>query len=236
MNASIQKYLPFLAWLPRYDRESARGDLVAGLTTAVMLIPQGMAYAMLAGLPPIVGLYASVVPLVVYGLFGTSRQLAVGPVAMMSLLTAAGVGAIAEAGTETYVAYAVVLALMVGVLQLAMGFGRAGFLVNFLSHPVIAGFTSAAALIIGMSQLKHVLGVRIADSNYVHEVVVSAARELGHANVATVAIGAGSIAALLVMQKLWPRFPRALFVVAVGSDSLDMLPQDAHRLDIGRRP
>ena len=120
-----------------------------------MLIPQGMAYAMLAGLPPIVGLYASAVPLALYALFGTSRELAVGPVAMVSLLVATGVGALAPVGSGEFVAYAVLLAGLVGVLQLAMGLMRAGFLVNFLSHPVISGFTSAAALIIGASQLKH---------------------------------------------------------------------------------
>ena len=127
-------------------RTNLRPDVMAGLTTAVMLIPQAMAYAMLAGLPPIVGLYASTFPLIVYALAGSSRDLAVGPVAMVSLLVATALGPLAESGSGDYVASAVLLALLAGVLQTAMGLLRAGFLVNFLSHPVVSGFTSAAAL------------------------------------------------------------------------------------------
>ena len=160
--------LPVLTWGPRYRRADLPRDVQAGLTTAVMLIPQGMAYAMLAGLPPIIGLYASFVPLAVYAFTGTSRELAVGPVAMVSLLVAQGVAPLAH-GVEEYVAFAVLLALMVGITQLMMGMLRLGFLVNFLSHPVVAGFTSAAALIIGLSQLKHMLGVNIPRSHHVHE-------------------------------------------------------------------
>src|SRR5690606_38250259 len=121
-----------------------RGDVSAGLTVGIMLIPQGMAYAMLAGLPPIYGLYASLVPLILYAIFGTSRQLSVGPVAMVALMVATGVSSIAEPGTDEYIALAILLAFMIGVIQLIMGILRMGFLVNFLSHPVITGFTSAA--------------------------------------------------------------------------------------------
>jgi len=209
----LASFFPASAWLRRYDRETLRADALAGLTTAVMLVPQAMAYAMLAGLPPITGLYASVVPLVVYGLLGTSRQLAVGPVAMVSLLTLTGVGAVAEPGSTEFVAYAVVLAVMVGVLQLAMGFLRAGFLVNFLSHPVIAGFTSAAALIIGLSQLGHLLGVDLARSRFVHEIIADAFARVGDASAATLSIGAVSIALLIGLKRYAPRFPRALVVV-----------------------
>src|SRR5690606_38997881 len=130
MNA-IARYLPALTWMPRYQKRWFKGDLAAGLTTAVMLIPQAMAYAMLAGLPPAVGLYASIVPVAIYAVMGTSRELAVGPVAMVSLLLAVGVGALAQGGTEAYVALAVLLALMVGVIQVVMGLGKLGFLTNF---------------------------------------------------------------------------------------------------------
>lgn len=211
------RWLPALSWLPSYDRRDLGGDLSAGLTVAVMLIPQGMAYAMLAGLPPIVGLYASVFPLLAYALLGTSRQLAVGPVAMVSLLVATGVGAIAPAGSAEYVALAIALAGMVGVLQLAMGVLRLGALVTFLSHPVVSGFTSAAAIVIGLSQLEHLLGVRLEKSPRLHELVVDAAGALGDTHAITLAIGAGSIAVLLLLKRWRPRFPGAITVVVIGT-------------------
>ena len=142
------------------DRATARGDLIAGVTTAVMLVPQGMAYAMLAGLPPVVGLYASMLPLIVYGLLGTSRQLAVGPVAMISLLVASSVEQLGLTGQPEAVAIALTLAMLSGVIQLALGAVRFGFVVDFVSHPVVSGFTSAAAIIIGTSQLPQLLGIQ----------------------------------------------------------------------------
>ncbi|MFP4597858.1 MAG: SulP family inorganic anion transporter [Persicimonas sp.] len=213
----ITQFIPALAWLKTYDGGDFRGDLVAGLTTAVMLIPQGMAYAMLAGLPPIVGLYASTVPLVVYAIFGTSRQLAVGPVAMVSLLTAAGVGTIATGGTEAYVMYAVLLALMVGAMQLGMGLVRMGMLTNFLSHPILAGFTSAAALIIALSQLKHLLGIDLERSNHIHEILIQAFSQIGNTQIAALIIGAAGIALLMGMKRYRPKWPRALIVVVLGT-------------------
>ncbi len=210
-------WLPFLHWLPRYDRSDLPGDLQAGLTTAVMLIPQGMAYAMLAGLPPIVGLYASLVPLAIYSLLGTSRELAVGPVAMVSLLVAQAVTPLAEQGSASYVALAVMLALMVGAMQLMMGVLRLGFLVNFLSHPVISGFTSAAALIIGFSQLKHLLGADIERSSNIFKVLGAALQQFESWHLATLVIGVGSIVALVAMKKYAPRLPRALVVVVAGT-------------------
>ncbi|MFW6053397.1 MAG: SulP family inorganic anion transporter, partial [Persicimonas sp.] len=213
----ITQFIPALAWLKTYDGGDFRGDLVAGLTTAVMLIPQGMAYAMLAGLPPIVGLYASTVPLVVYAIFGTSRQLAVGPVAMVSLLTAAGVGTIATGGTEAYVMYAVLLALMVGAMQLGMGLVRMGMLTNFLSHPILAGFTSAAALIIALSQLKHLLGIDLERSNHIHEILIQASSQIGNTQIAALIIGAAGIALLMGLKRYRPKWPRALIVVVLGT-------------------
>jgi len=175
---NIKQFIPAFDWLPNYRKDQFKGDLVAGLTVGVMLIPQGMAYAMIAGLPPIYGLYASTIPLFIYALLGTSRQLAVGPVAMVSLLTAAGVGTLAKGGTELYIMLAITLAFMVGMIQFLLGVFRLGFLVNFLSHPVISGFTSAAALIIGLSQLKHLLGVEIARSHHVHEILWQAFEQI----------------------------------------------------------
>ena len=194
-----------------------RSDVVAGLTTAIMLIPQGMAYALLAGLDPIVGLYASTLPVAIYALLGSSRQLAVGPVAMVSLLVASGVGAIAGDDAGAFIALAAVLALMIGVMQWGMGVARLGALVRFLSHPVISGFTAAAALIIGLSQLGSLLGVSLQRSHHVHEILLQAAQHASAANPTTVAISLLSVVTLVVLKRHAPRAPRFLLVVVGGS-------------------
>lgn len=212
----IKEFLPILDWLPNYKASNLQGDLSAGLTVGVMLIPQGMAYAMIAGLPPIYGLYASTIPLVIYAILGTSRQLAVGPVAMVSLLTAAGIGALADGGTETYIMLAVALALFVGVIQFLLGAFRLGFLVNFLSHPVISGFTSAAALIIGLSQLKHLLGVNIPRSHHVHEILMNAIAQFGDVNWFTLGVGIGGILLIKGVKKINKAIPGPLLAVLFG--------------------
>jgi len=197
----IKQFIPALEWLPKYSQNDLKGDLSAGLTVGVMLIPQGMAYSMLAGLPPIYGLYASIVPLIIYAFLGTSRQLAVGPVAMVSLLVASGVGAITQDPDE-FVKLAIMMALMVGIFQFTLGVLRMGFLVNFLSHPVISGFTSAAALIIGFSQLKHLLGIDLKRSHHVHDIIGQAIERAGETNMSTLMIGLGGIAIILALKKL----------------------------------
>ena len=208
--------IPLFDQLKRYNQQLFRNDLVAGITVGVMLIPQGMAYAMLAGLPPVYGLYASTVPLLMYAFLGTSRQLAVGPVAMVSLLTAAGIGMVSEAGSETFISLAILLALLVGLFQFFMGVFRLGFLVNFLSHPVISGFTSAAALIIGFSQLKHLFGVSIPSSHHVHEIVAGVIKEIGNTNMPTLAIGLISIALIIILKKVDKRIPALLITVILS--------------------
>lgn len=212
----IEKFIPALKWLPTYNGVQFKGDLSAGLTVGVMLIPQGMAYAMIAGLPPIYGLYASTVPLIIYALLGTSRQLAVGPVAMVSLLTAAGIGTLADGGTDTYIALAIALALFVGLIQFLLGAFRLGFLVNFLSHPVISGFTSAAALIIGLSQLKHLLGVPLDRSHHVHEILIQAAQKIGDIHWVTFAIGIGGILLIKGIKRINKAIPGPLLAVLFG--------------------
>jgi SulP family sulfate permease len=209
----LRSYVPLVGQLSSYQRSHLKNDLSAGLTVGVMLIPQGMAYALIAGLPPIYGLYAALVPLVVYAIFGSSRQLAVGPVAMVSLLVAAGVAPLANGDAEAYIGFALLLSLMVGVIQFGLGMARAGFLTNFLSHPVLSGFTSAAALIIGFSQLKHLFGIDIPRSNYVHSIILSAASQLSEIHLATLAIGVVSVVALLLFGRWRPSFPGALVVV-----------------------
>lgn len=195
----LAKLVPAAQWLPRYRRENIPGDVTAGIIVAIMLVPQSMAYALLAGLPPQVGLYASILPLLLYALFGTSRSLAVGPVAIVSLMTASAVGSAAAAGMPATEA-ALVLAVMSGAMLLVMGVLRVGFLINFLSHPVISGFTSAAALVIGFSQLKDLLGIDIPRTHYIHETVLSALAQSSAINPATVAIGVAAIAILVAAR------------------------------------
>jgi len=211
----MKKYLPFINWLPSYKKGNFAGDFAAGITVGVMLIPQGMAYSMLAGLPPIYGLYAATIPLIIYALLGTSRQLAVGPVAMVSLLISSGIGAIAETGTTEFIALAILLAFMVGVIQFLMGVFRLGFLVNFLAHPVIAGFTSAAAIIIGFSQLKHILGIKI-PRGHVYEIIQHAFSNINLINTPTLILGLSSIALLLFIKKINRRIPGPVVIVVVG--------------------
>lgn len=216
----LASIFPLADQLGSYGRDALRGDLSAGLTVGVMLIPQGMAYALIAGMPPIYGLYASLVPLVVYALFGTSRQLAVGPVAMVSLLVAAAVGPLAGGDTSTYIGLALLLSLMVGVLQFGLGIARFGFLVNFLSHPVLSGFTSAAALIIGLSQLKHLLGVNIERSNYIHEILIAAVQQAGDVHGLTLLIGLASMALLIALRRFVPMIPGALAAVVLTTGAV----------------
>lgn len=206
-----------MGWIRSYRRADFGGDLTAGLTVAVMLVPQAMAYALLAGLPPIVGLYASLVPLFAYALVGSSRQLAVGPVAMDSLLTASGVGALAVSGTDTYLALAVLLAGMVGVIQLGFGLARLGVLVRLLSHPVISGFTSAAAILIAFSQLKHLLGAPIPRSAQLHTQLADVFAHASEVHLPTLAIGVSAIAILVGLKRYAKRVPGALVVVVLGT-------------------
>ena len=215
--STLERLVPAAAWLKRYSRDDFPSDLIAGLIVAVMLIPQGMAYALLAGLPPVIGLYASTIPLFIYALFGSSRQLAVGPVAIVSLLTLSGVSLIAEPGSATFIALAALLALMVGVIQFGLGLLRAGFVVNFLSHAVISGFTSAAAIVIGLSQLKHLLGIQLESTHNVFALLWNALQQVGSINSITFAIGLASILILVFFKKRMPRFPAPLLVVLLST-------------------
>ncbi len=203
--AHFRRFVPILQWLPGYNRQDLAGDGLAGLIVAIMLVPQAMAYALLAGLPPKVGLYASIVPLLLYGLLGSSRALAVGPVAIVSLMVASTLGAIAESGTEAYISAALLLAFLSGGILIAMGLARLGFLVNFLSHPVISGFTSAAALVIGFSQLKHLLGLDIPRSHLITDTLWYAVSHIGDINLTATALGFGALGTILVWTSMLPR-------------------------------
>lgn len=216
----LHKILPIFQWLPNYKKSYLTGDVIAGLTVGIMLIPQGMAYAMIAGLPPVFGLYASLTPQIIYAIMGTSRQLAVGPVAMDSLLVASGLGALSLSGIDEYISMAIFLSLFMGSIQLLLGVLRMGFLVNFLSKPVISGFTSGAAIIIGLSQLKHLLGIDITRSNQVHKLLINAFENISLTNIYALSIGIFSIILIKVIKKYnkkySKRFPAALVLVVIG--------------------
>ncbi|NMT62994.1 SulP family inorganic anion transporter [Marinobacter orientalis] len=197
---NLKRYLPILQWAPQYGRGQATSDLVAAVIVTVMLIPQSLAYALLAGLPAHVGLYASILPLVIYAVFGTSRTLSVGPVAVASLMTAAALAPLAEAGTPEYIAGAVLLAVMSGLMLTIMGVLRLGFLANFLSHPVISGFITASGIVIAASQLKHIFGIQASGHNLL-TIGQSLILSIGNTNLATLAVGTGTLLFLVFARK-----------------------------------
>ncbi|WP_170391535.1 SulP family inorganic anion transporter [Ruegeria arenilitoris] len=197
---SLYRYLPILDWGRRYDRAALSNDLIAAVIVTIMLIPQSLAYALLAGLPPEAGIYASIVPIILYAIFGTSRALAVGPVAVVSLLTASAVGQVAEQGTAGYAVAALTLAFLSGGFLVLLGAFRLGFLANFLSHPVIAGFITASGILIATSQLKHILGVS-AHGHTLPEMLGSIFVHLDQTSGITVVIGVLATAFLFWVRK-----------------------------------
>ncbi len=212
----LVRVFPFLQWSKGYDVGQFRADLVAGLTVALVLIPQSMAYAQLAGLPAYYGLYASFLPPMVAALFGSSRQLATGPVAIVSLMTAATLKPLATAGSEAFIAYAIFLALLVGLFQLLLGLLRLGVIINFLSHPVVIGFTNAAALIIATSQLSKLFGVSVDEAKHHYQTiwrVLVAAHQFIHWP--TFLLGALAFLIMIVLKRTAPRVPSVLAAVVV---------------------
>lgn len=212
----MHKLIPFIKSIQNYSKDKFKGDISAGLTVGVMLIPQGMAYAMIAGLPPIYGLYASTIPIIIYALLGTSQQLAVGPAAMIALLTAAGIGTMAPTGSESYISLVITLTMIVGVIHVLLGTLRLGFLVNFISHPVISGFTSAAAIIIFLSQLKNLLGFDIPRGEYTYDTLVYAIRHIQETDGLTLLIGVAAIAILITLKKIKSIIPGPIVIVVLG--------------------
>lgn len=208
MSSKSSRLLPCLEWGRHYDRRTLASDLVAAVVVTIMLVPQSLAYAMLAGLPPQIGLYASILPLIAYAIFGTSRTLAVGPVAVVSLMTAAAAGAVAEPGSPQYVAAALVLALESGLILLGMALFRLGFLANFLSHSVISGFITASGLLIAASQLKHILGVK-ATGDTLPELALEIGQGIANTNPFTLVIGVvATIFLFWVRKRLKPLLVR----------------------------
>lgn len=202
MKALIN-FLP--SWMLGYKKSWFSGDFIAGIIVTIMLIPQSLAYALIAGLPPEVGLYASILPLIAYALFGSSMTLAVGPVAVASLMTASALAPLATAGSDVYIALAVQLAFISGVMYVMLGVLRLGFLAHVLSHPVISGFISGSAILIAIGQLKHIFDVKLARGNVI-ETVVSLWQSLPDTNITTLIIGISTIIFLLFAKKMLPSF------------------------------
>jgi len=212
---SVKKYLPFLDWLP-FTGAQLRADLIAGITVALVLVPQSMAYAQLAGLPAYYGLYAAFLPVIVGALWGSSRQLATGPVAVVALLTASGLAPLA-AGPEHYLTLAVLLALMVGIVQFSLGLFRLGAIVNLLSHPVIIGFTNAAAIIIGLSQLNKLIGVPMGRSDSFINDIYGVLLQVGETHLPTLAMGLGALIGMLLLKRFFPKLPNVLIAVVIAT-------------------
>jgi len=213
---NIKKHVPILEWLPNYKKSWFKGDLYAGLTVGVILIPQGIAYAIIAGLPPIYGLYTALIPQIVYAFLGTSRQLAVGPAAMDSLIVASGIGLLAAMGTEHFIVLAILLAFMVGLFQFLFGIFHLGFLVNFLSRPVISGFTSGSAIIIALNQLGNLLGVDLDRSNQVQTIIIEIWNKIGNIHWLSFLIGILTIAIILILKNFSKKIPASLIVVVLS--------------------
>ncbi len=228
----LSKYIPILEWLPKYHKADWRSDLLAGFTVGIMLIPQGMAYGLLAGVPPIYGLYAGIAPLLLYAFFGSSRHLSVGPVALVSLLILAGVSKFAKPGSMEFIQLAVTTAFIAGVIQLMLGIFKLGFLINFLSHPVISGFTSAAAFIIGFSQLKFLLDIEISRTNRIQDILAQTAVHIHETNPITFAIGLGGIIFILLLRKWRPNVPGGLITVLLGTGIVWLFRLHEHGVDV----
>ncbi len=212
----LLRLLPFLRWLP-YSATALRADFLAGLTVALVLVPQSMAYAQLAGMPVYFGLYAAFLPVMVGALWGSSNQLGTGPVAVVSLLTASSLAPLAAPGSEAYVALAIGLTLMVGVVQLTLGLFKLGVIVNFLSHPVIVGFTNAAAIIIGLSQINKLIGVPIGRSEYFLQDIWGVVQQLGDTHWPTLWMGLAAMTVMWLVRRMAPKLPGVLIAVALTS-------------------
>lgn len=223
---------PLFKDLASYNKGHFTADAIAGITVAILLIPQGMAYAYLAGMPPIYGLYGGVVPLILYAILGTSRQLSIGPVAISALLVLSGVSQLAEPGSADYIELTIVTGLLIGMLQIVFGVFRLGFLVNFISHPVLAGFTSAAAVIIILSQLRDVLGFPIPRFEHSYETLIYALKNLKQTNFLSLLICVGAILTMSLLKRVHRSIPVALVVVLIGTLSCAFLDLPAKGLAI----
>ncbi|MBA4177825.1 MAG: sodium-independent anion transporter [Leptothrix sp. (in: Bacteria)] len=217
LSAHANSWLPMRAWWPQVTRQTLRGDATAALTGAVIVLPQAVAFATIAGLPPQYGLYAAMVPTIVAALWGSSFHLVSGPTTAISVLVFATLSPLAEPGSERYIGMVLTLALLAGVFQLAMGLARLGALVNFISHTVIVGFTAGAALLIVASQIKNFFGLAVPRGAEFHETLLYAAEHLGEAHVWVLAVGAVTLASGLLARRVLPRWPYMIVAMVAGA-------------------
>ncbi|MFC0273349.1 SulP family inorganic anion transporter [Metabacillus herbersteinensis] len=220
------------AFVRNYPSSMIKRDVIAALTIAVMLIPQGMAYAILAGVPPVMGLYASTIPLFIYAFLGSSKHLSIGPVAITSLLVFSGVSPYAEPGSSLYISMVIVLATMVGVIQMLFGLLGLGFIVKFIPHSVMSGYTSAAAIVIGISQLKYMLGIELGNYLQVQFLLLELFHKVNDIQVLALVIGGGCMALLLLMKKWTPKLPSALVAVVVSILTVVFFHLETHHLRV----
>lgn len=229
---NLKRYIPILEWLPQITKKELKGDIIAGLTVWVMIVPQSMAYALLAGMPPIYGLYGAFIPSFLYAFLGTSRQLSLGPAAISSILLLAGVSQIAEPSSPEYISYVIVVGLVVGILQYLASLMRVGFLVNFLSHPVIAGFTSAAAIIIATSQLKYLLGIKIPRFANWMDTWTYAFVHISELHLPTFLLCSACILIIWGLKKISKAIPGALIAVLISILAIHWLKLDELGVEI----
>ncbi|RMH80908.1 MAG: SulP family inorganic anion transporter [Acidobacteria bacterium] len=211
----MERFFPFLKWLKVYNRQTFASDFIAGLTVAVVLVPQSMAYALIAGLPPVYGLYAASIPVIVAALFGSSAQLATGPVAIVAFLTFVSLSGFAKPGEEKFIELAILMAFLVGAVQLILGVFRLGFLVNFVSQAVVVGFTNAAAIIIATTQVPALLGIKVEQKELIFQNVYEILKNLTNTNPYTLVVGAVSIVLIVGLRKVYRNFPSALLTVVL---------------------
>ncbi len=213
----MERFFPFLAWLPGMKRDDFRADLIAGLTGAVVVLPQGVAFATIAGMPPEYGLYAGMVPAIIAALFGSSRLLVSGPTTAASIVMLSSLSSFADPGTVDYVTLALTLTFMVGIIELALGLARMGALVNFISHSVIVGFTAGAAILIAAKQLKHFFGIEIARGSHLHDILIQFTEQIPNINPWVTIVGAVTLFGGIAIKRNYPRLPYMILAMIAGS-------------------
>ncbi len=214
---SLIQYFPFLTWWPLLRKDTVRGDLIAGLTGAIVVLPQGVAFATIAGMPPEYGLYAGMVPAIVAALFGSSWHLVSGPTTAASIVLFSSLSVYAEPGTMDYVTLALTLTFMVGIIEIVLGFVRMGALVNFISHSVIVGFTAGAAILIASKQLKNFFGVEIPRGGHVQDVLIAFWHQIPYINAYVTTVALSTLLSGIAVKRLWPRLPYLIIAMVFGS-------------------